>query len=151
MEEAVRRLEKEVQSLEKEVQSLKEESQEHTLRTGNLILRESILEINHELAKKVLGTKAKAGYATVDDIEKHIQSINDPILRGNYLTKLTSVKAAVGWTTAFEESKKKIKSNFQLNSYAHPQINSDSLQWAQSKFETACPERTKLIQEIFKT
>ena len=119
-------MKKEIDDSKERFQDLKKKAEEHELRTGNLILRESILELNHELAKKVLGKKSKSGYATLDDIEKHIQETRDPILRGNYENKLSAVKAAVGWTTVFEESKKKIKSNFKLNSYAHPQINSDS-------------------------
>ena len=119
-----------------QVQDLK--TGEHEVRACNLILRQAILELIDELAKKVFGDDEKPRYARLEDIKKHVASERDPTIRASLDKRLKYVMKEIGWTSTFEESKRCVKAKFHLNSFAHPTLNSQSLHWAKFKFQTRC-------------
>ena len=121
------KMKEEIQKGRDENENLKEEMHDLKMIMSNLILRQSILDINHALGKSVFGKSAKPGYVTLGDIRRNIEEQRDPAVQSSLETELNDTMNRVGWTPSFEECKVNVKLKYNLNSVAHPKVNSHNL------------------------
>ena len=112
----------------------------------NLVFRQGMVGLNNTLAKKELGNQARSHYPTLYCVKAHVAKMGNK----KYKRKLKSILSQAGWTRKLDDDNKKLKKKYNLNSYAHPNVSRETLEWAVSVFMKgkACISRANHCQVL---